>query len=247
MVRTARIKSDSGIYHVMIRGINKQLIIEDEEDNQKLKNILQECKELCGYELYAYCFLGNHIHLLIKEGKESLEQIFKRIGSRYVYYFNQKYKRVGHLFQDRFKSEPIADESYLLTVLSYIHNNPVQAGISKTAAEYRWSSYKAYLEKASFVDVGFVLAMLTKEQFVEMHKRPSQDNILDINEDNFRITDAEALQMIKETYGIDSNGVAGMEMSERNQYIRKFKEMGLSIRQISRVTGVSKGIIERIG
>ncbi|WP_371367084.1 hypothetical protein SRRS_11890 [Sporomusa rhizae] len=246
MARAARIKGESGIYHVMIRGINKQLILEDEEDNQKLKTVLQECRELCGYEIYAYCFLGNHIHLLIKEGKESLEQIFKRIGARYVYYFNQKYKRVGHLFQDRFKSEPIKDESYLLTVLSYIHNNPVQAGMSKKASEYRWSSYEEYMEPSSLVNVEFVLGMITKEQFVELHKRVIKDNILDISEDNFRITDNEAVRMIKETYSVSSSEIAGMEINKRNQYIKKLREKGLSIRQISRVTGVSKGSIEKI-
>ncbi len=114
MARAAREKSNSGIYHIMIRGINKQLILEDNEDNQKLLEVLKECKVLSEYKIYAYCFMGNHIHLLLKVEKENLEQIFKRIGARYVYYYNWKYKRSGHLFQDRFKSEPIDDDSYLL-------------------------------------------------------------------------------------------------------------------------------------
>ena len=246
MPRTARVKSDSGIYHIMIRGINKQLILEDEEDNRKLREVLCQCKEICGYELYAYCFLGNHIHLLIKEGKESLEQIFKRIGSRYVYYFNQKYKRVGHLFQDRFKSEPINDDSYLLMVLIYIHNNPVKAGLGKTVAEYQWSSYSEYLEINSLVDVEFVLEMITKEQFIELHNEDRQPNILDISKDNFRITDAEAIMMVKEVCRVDGSELAGMEITKRNLYIKQLREKGLSIRQISRVTGVSKAIIEKI-
>ena len=246
MVRAARLKTDSGIYHIMLRGINKQLILEDEYDKQKLIEVLQQCKEICGYQIYAYCFLGNHIHLLMKEGKESLEQIFKRIGARYVYYFNQKYKRVGHLFQDRFKSEPINNDSYLLTVLSYIHNNPVQAGVSKTPSEYQWSSYREYMGKNSLIDVEFVLGMITKEQFVDLHKQANQDNILDISENNFKITDAEAVRMIKEVCGVSSNEIAGLDITKRNQHIKKLKESGLSIRQISRVTGVSKGSIEKI-
>jgi len=106
MARLASEKSNSGIYHVMIRGINKQLILD----------VLRKCKVVSEYKIYAYCFLGNHIHLLLKVEKENLEQIFKRIGARYVYCFNQKYKRSGHLFQDRFKSEPIEDDSYSLAV-----------------------------------------------------------------------------------------------------------------------------------
>ena len=247
MVRTARVKSSSGIYHVMLRGINKQLILEDEEDHRKLKEVLRQCKERCGYQLYAYCFLGNHVHLLIKEGKESLEQIFKRIGARYVYYFNQKYKRVGHLFQDRFKSEPIEDDDYLLTVVSYIHNNPVKAGLSKTVDGYQWSSYSEYMESSSFVDVDFVLGMIPREQFMELHNKEIQDSILDIGEDSFRITDAEAILMVKEVCGVDTcSKVVSMDIANRNVYVKELREKGLSIRQISRVTGIGKSIIEKL-
>lgn len=246
VARNARTKSDSNIYHIMIRGINRQLIAVDEEDHQRLKEVLRQCKEVCGYELYGYCFLGNHIHLLMKEGKETLEQIFKRIGSRYVYYFNQKYKRIGHLFQDRFKSEPINDDSYLLTVLTYIHNNPVKAGLNKTAAEYKWSSYKEYLEESSLIDSTFILGMITKEQFVELHKAESQVKVLDIGEDNFRTTDAEAVGMVKELCGADVWELAGMDIAKRKLCIKKLRNKGISIRQISRITGISKGIIERV-
>ena len=125
MPRQARKRAESGIYHVMLRGINQQRIFEDEEDNQRFLQILRECKEIGGFMLLAYCLMGNHVHLLIKEGTESLEQIFKRIGGRFVYWYNVKYQRVGHLFQDRFKSEPVDTDAYLLTVIRYIHQNPV--------------------------------------------------------------------------------------------------------------------------
>lgn len=230
----------------MIRGINRQLIAEDEEDNQKLKEILSQCKEKCGYELYGYCFLGNHIHLLMKEGQESLEQIFKRIGSRYVYYFNQKYKRIGHLFQDRFKSEPINDDGYLLTVLTYIHNNPVKAGLSKTAAGYRWSSYREYMEVSSLIDVELILGMITKGQFVELHKVETQAKVLDIREYNFRMTDEEAIKKVKEICGVNARDLAGIDITKRNLYIKRIYGKGISIRQISRITAISKGIIERM-
>lgn len=102
------------------------------------------------------------------------------------------------------------------------------------------------MEKNSLVDVEFVLGMITKEQFVDLHKQTSQDSILDISEDNFRMTDAEAVRMIKEVYGVNSGEIVGMDITKRNQYIKKLKENGLSIRQISRVTGISKGSIEKI-
>lgn len=124
MPRQARKRSNTQIYHVMLRGINQQQIFEDNEDYAKFIQVIRDCKSLSGFQLFAYCLMGNHIHLLLKETNEPIEQIFRRIGSRYVYWYNVKYRRVGHLFQDRFKSEPIETNEYFLTVLRYIHQNP---------------------------------------------------------------------------------------------------------------------------
>lgn len=246
MARVARLKSNSGIYHVMIRGINKQLILEDDEDNQKFLEVLKECKILSEYKLYAYCFMGNHIHLLMKIEKEDLEQIFKRIGARYVYYYNWKYKRNGHLFQDRFKSEPIDDDSYLLAVLRYIHRNPVEAGLSRSADQYQWSSYNEYLKSNNLVDVGFVLGMMDRDEFVKFHNQQDDEIFLDIRDSKFRMTDVEAKLIIKEVSGAENTTeFLNLSIIDRNIFIKELKERGLSIRQISRVTGVSKGIVEK--
>ena len=136
MPRQARKKSESKIYHVMLRGINQQQIFEDAEDCDKFLEVMRDCKEICQYDVYAYCLMGNHIHLLIKEGTETLEQVFKRICGRFVYWYNVKYRRVGHLFQDRFKSEPVDSNEYLLTVVRYIHQNPIKAGLCKRVSDY---------------------------------------------------------------------------------------------------------------
>jgi len=125
MPRQARQKSESGIYHIMLRGINQQIIFEDEEDSEKFIETLKTYKAISGYKIFAYCLMGNHCHLLLKVEKEDLVLIFKRIAGSYVYWYNWKYYRRGHLFQDRFKSEPVEDDVYFLTVLRYIHQNPV--------------------------------------------------------------------------------------------------------------------------
>lgn len=96
----------------MLRGINQQQIFEDNEDFEKLLQVLKDCKAISEYKIFAYCLMGNHVHLVIKEGKEPIEQIMKRIATRFVYWYNVKYQRVGHLFQDRFKSEPVENNEY---------------------------------------------------------------------------------------------------------------------------------------
>ncbi|WP_122629512.1 transposase [Lucifera butyrica] len=247
MARVARKESSSSIYHVMIRGINKQVILEDDEDNKKFLEVLKVCKELSGYRIYAYCLMGNHIHLLLKVEKEGLEQIFKRLGARYVYYFNQKYKRSGHLFQDRFKSEPVENEDYLITVLRYIHNNPVKAGMSVSVDQYQWNSYNQYIHFASLVDTELVLGMMGIDEFIYLHHQADNETVLDIKEDNFRMTDAEAKMIVKKVCGTESsNDFLYLDIQDRNRFIKELKGKGLSIRQLARITGVSKGIIEKI-
>jgi putative transposase len=85
--------------------------------------------------------MDNHVHLLTNQGEDSISRIMKRIGTSYAHYFNKKYNRIGHLFQDRFKSETVENDSYLLAVTRYIHNNPVKVGIVDCAFQFQWSSY----------------------------------------------------------------------------------------------------------
>lgn len=136
MARVAREKSSTGIYHVTLRGINRQIIFEDDEDYQKFLWTITDTKGKSGYEIYAYCLMSNHIHLLLKETREELGIVFRRIGASYVHWYNWKYKRRGHLFQARYKSEVVETDSYFLTVLRYIHQNPYKADIVKNIADY---------------------------------------------------------------------------------------------------------------
>ena len=114
MPRTARERSRSGIYHIVLRGINKQNVFEEAEDYGKMLELIRLCKAQGGVTLYGYCLMKNHIHLLLKEGKEPLERTMKRLASKYAVWFNTKYQRAGHLFQDRFKSEAVEDPPYFL-------------------------------------------------------------------------------------------------------------------------------------
>ena len=90
MPRKARVISKTKIYHIILQGINQQIIFEDEDDFQYFLEVLSKCKELCGYKIFAYCLMSNHIHLLMEEGTEPLAKIFKRIGDRFVYWYNRK-------------------------------------------------------------------------------------------------------------------------------------------------------------
>ncbi|MBE6788051.1 MAG: transposase [Ruminococcaceae bacterium] len=247
MPRQARKRAESGIYHVMLRGIDRQTIFEDSEDYDYFMGIMQQCRQECGFKLYAYCLMNNHIHILLKAQEEGLETIFKRIGGRYVYYYNVKYRRVGHLFQDRFKSEPVEDDTYFLTVLRYIHQNPVKAKLCKKIEDYPYSSYTEYLYKSTEVDTDFVLSILSKEEYVRYNNEPNNDKCLEIATTTRQaVTDQQARDIIKK-YAHCQTVVEfqSLDDKKKEQYIKKIYEKGVSIRQASRLTGVSKGSVEK--
>ncbi|WP_328589302.1 transposase [Litchfieldia alkalitelluris] len=112
----------------MLRGINRQKIFEDEEDKRKFLDILEKYKRICKFELYSYCLMDNHIHLLIKVSEEEISTVIKRISLSYVYWYNMKYESCGHLFQERFKSEGVDRTVYFLLcfgIFTKIHLRPV--------------------------------------------------------------------------------------------------------------------------
>ena len=249
MPRTGRERSKSGIYHIVLRGSNRQTIFEDEEDAIKFLETLQTYKEKSGYKIYAYCLMGNHVHLLLKEEQEELGIIMRRIGASYVYWYNWKYQRCGHLFQDRYKSEVVEDDRYFLTVLRYIHRNPLKAGIVKNIGEYKWSSYCEYTGKTKMIDTDFALQLFNDDRekaiasFMEFHQITSGDTCLDMDESR-RIIDADAIAIIKRNCSVGHcTDVQSMEVDKRDRCLKVLKDEGLSTRQLARLTGISRGII----
>ena len=185
MPRSARISAESGIYHIMLRGINHQQIFEDDEDYRMFLRVIHSCKKVSKFKVIAYCLMGNHVHLMIKEGEESLEQIFKRVGVRFVIWYNLKYQRTGHLFQDRFRSEAVEDFRYLNTVIVYIHQNPIKAGLCKKLEEYRYSSYVEYLKQPYLVDMDYVNGLVDKETIISNSNTYIDVPCLELEEEKF--------------------------------------------------------------
>ena len=249
MPRTARKKSETDTYHVMLRGTNQQQIFEDDEDREKFLEILDTCKAASGFELFAYCLMGNHVHLLMRTKNENLDKIFKRIGARYVYWYNWKYQRSGHLFQDRFRSEPINNDRSLLAVLRYIHQNPLKVKLCDTLKEYQWSSYHEYIGSSisNLVDTRLLLEMTELDEFIRFNNTTNSDVFLENTTMSFRYSDAEVKELMRKICDRDTVE-AFLELSSnvRDASIKKLYAAGVSIRHMSRLTGVSKGIIERI-
>ena len=246
MPRHARELSNSGIYHIILRGINRQTIFNDDEDYQRFINTLKKYKTVSGYTLYAYCLMNNHIHILLRVGQEKLETILKRIAGSYVYWYNFKYNRIGHLFQDRFKSEPVDSDEYFLTVLRYIHQNPIKARICERLEDYRYSSYIDYLNNRNdFTCIDFAYSILGRNDFFEFNNEINDDKCLDAEEKR-RLTDKDGMELLQQMLkGKPVEVIVDFEEKDKAALISRMKSEGLSIRQISRLTGVSIGIVRK--
>ena len=250
MTRTARTKCASGVYHLIVRGINRQNIFEYPEDREKYLDVLNDVKEISGFKLYGYCLMDNHVHLLIGEGAESIAVVFKRLGARYVMWFNRKYERTGQLFQGRYHSEAIEDDTYLLSALRYIHQNPVKAGLCKKPASFRWSSYGDYLgEGQGITDTAFVLGQFSqdiikqRQLFVEFMDIDGEAH-MDVDQN----TPDAGKEKMRKLCGVESaSAFQALEPGIKDEGVRKLRRSGFSIRQIVRLTGVSFGVVRRLG
>ncbi len=247
MPRMARRKTQTNIYHVILRGNNKQIIFEDDKDYEEFLDVLMYYKRECGFELYAYCLMNNHVHLCIGKEMDELEIIMKRIEVKYVRWYNTKYDRCGHLFQERFKSEPVEEEKYFLTLIRYIHQNPIKSGLEGELGSYRWSSYQDYMTGDSeHIDLERILSYFGDlNKFQKYMKCKSEDQCMEYYAKT-RVPDEEAIMIVKDITGLDSlNEIVKHTTLRRNKWIVEMKKRNLSIRQISRLTGVSKAVIEK--
>ena len=248
MPRTAREKADTNIYHVMLRGINRQNIFEEDKDRMHFMKVLRLCKEQSGFSLHAFALMSNHIHLLIEPADEPLDIIFKRINTRYAVWYNRKYQRAGHLFQDRYRSESVRTEEYYKTVLRYILQNPMKAGIESCPGSYRWSSYLAYREgKGALTDTQYAIDLFgSHEILMDFLEQENDDSVMDEADHDWRLRDESAKEIIcRMTQCSSVSDFQKMDFEEQKGIAVKLYSEGLSMGQIARLTGMSKTTICR--
>ncbi len=256
MPRTARKKSKSGIYHIMLRGANRQEIFHDEKDHVKFLEILERYKMKSEMKVYAWCLMGNHVHLLVKEGNEALAITMKRIGVSYVSFYNWKYRTTGHLFQDRYRSENVESDRYLFAVIRYIHQNPVKVGLVKKPESWNWSSCQAYYGKECdplfLLDSDFILGIFSENRkegmrrFKEYNEMENKDKFMD-DEENRRLSDEEAGKRIGAVVkGYEIASIKSLPKLQRDEIVYKIKKIeGITQRQIARILGISLSLINR--
>ena len=263
MARKARENSISGIYHVMLRGVNRQDIFECEKDYLKFLDLLRRAAfprdeynkpSPPNLAVFAYCLMPNHVHLLVREQDVRISDAIKSITVSYAYYFNQKYDHVGHLFQDRFRSETVNDMAYFISLMRYIHQNPVAGMLCKNVDGYRWSSWCEYnLELPCDVAVCSTESVYDKITFDELNElvnepMPKAQRILDFDNDtSVRLSDNKLREFIRQEIGITEMAtIQHLEKAQRNDVLKRILEFCGNVKQISRITGVSRGVVSKL-
>lgn len=164
MPRAARVKSRSGMYHIMVRSLSEFDLFRDDEDKYKYFELIKKYQYKYGFKVYSYCLMDNHGHLLIDCLGADVSKIMHVVNFCYAQYYNRKYKRRGPVFQDRFKSKPVHDRRYFITLTAYIHNNPKDLeGYADNVAGYPFSSLGDYLNETdhfNILDTSFLKSLV---------------------------------------------------------------------------------------
>lgn len=249
MSREKREKSNSKIYHVMCRALNKQTLFDEEEDYlfylKHLKEISQKYKVI----IYAYCLMTNHIHILIYDKNEMINQFMKSLNTTYAKYYNKKYGRTGYVFNDRYHSEPVENMKYLLTVIRYIHQNPVKAMICKNTYDYKFTSIHAYRRNAGnylqIVNTKAIYKKFDKKEFLSWNEIENHDRCMDIM--NNKLKDADVAELLFKTIKV-KNKKEYLEKSEAEKVVAIMKLIDISIplMQISRVSGLYYNKLQKL-
>jgi len=246
MPRRPRILSDSGMYHIVMRGNNKQNLFIEESDYifflKRLKKYLAETD----IHLYAYCLMTNHSHLLIGNVKNNLSTFMKKLCVSYAIYFNTKYERTGHLFQDRFKSEPITSSQQFKVTLRYILLNPSKAGLSKNHI-YKWNSYNNMISGDKIIKIEYISQEFGNiKNALDFISQNNNDHCMDFDAKTM-LNDYHCLKFIRKHLKIyNPITISGLSQKKKQKTISILKAAGFSYRAISRVTEISRGELKRL-
>ncbi|MDD2447949.1 MAG: transposase [Tissierellia bacterium] len=167
MGRKPRLEYPGGVYHIIQRGNNREYIFGNDHDKRFIIDLIKEYRDKLKFDLYGYVIMSNHYHLILKLSDVPLQDIMHRINNKYSRNFNKTYNRTGHVFENRYKGILVIDDKYLLSLLRYVHQNPVLARMCKWVSDYPWSSDRLYRlnnKSNGIVNIDFILDIFTKDR-----------------------------------------------------------------------------------
>lgn len=211
MPRIPRDSYQTSFFHIIVQGIKKEYIFNEKKFIESYRNLLISYEEKSEIKLLAYCIMNNHAHVLIyTDSTEKMSRYMKCINTIFATYYNTENKRVGYVFRNRFKSEPIYDENYLINCISYIHNNPVKAKMVESLEQYKYSSYNDYINEKGIVTPEKLELLFGKNKF---------------KIDDFKLMHSKKISSYKyEEYDKETEEIIDEFLEERNKTFEEVKD-----------------------
>lgn len=181
MPRNPRNSYQTSFFHIIVQGIKKEYIFNEDKFLNSYKNLLITYESKYNIQLLSYCIMNNHAHILIYTDRvEEMSEYMKCVNTIFATYYNTENKRVGYVFRNRYKSEPIYNQKYLINCIAYIHNNPVKAGMVKYPKEYKYSSYNDYIYQRGIITrekllLVFKIEKIDINEFIRIHSKNKYD------------------------------------------------------------------------
>jgi len=248
MPRRLRIET-LGYHHVYNRGVAKGKVFEDERDKANFIELLASVAREYKFNIHSFCLMDNHYHILIENTRENLSSGMRQLNAQYASYFNKRHARVGHLWQDRFKSWYVLDQSYLFTLFKYIESNPVKAKMTQAIGEYMYCATYSILRDAvpPFLQNAFVLREYNTSELLQLLGVPMSEaerqTIDAFHQTRYKHEEGFVQEVHKEK--LEDYFLHVTNKSERNEAIQKAYEDGYTKSELARkvilsVAGVSK-------
>ena len=244
MARRPRIDI-AGYYHIVNRGVEQRVVFETKEDYEHFEALMCLHAKSFGITIHNYCLMSNHYHLLIELTRPNLSKFMRQLNMNYAIYFNKKYQRVGHLWQGRFKSWYVTDEAYLFTLMRYIEQNPLKAGMVKDIAHYPYSSYHHFIDENT-------LPECLKEAWIALNYKEDKEAIEAFLTQPVDMTQLQELKkassLVEAPYIDNKPDIQKLQRmfenitdkKERNTQILKAIEQGYSQHMIAKVLGITQ-------
>ena len=243
-----------GTYHIINRGVEQRVVFKESADYEHFEELMCFYAKSYNITIHNYCLMSNHYHLLIEIKEENLSKFMRQLNMNYAIYFNKKYKRVGHLWQGRFKSWYVTDEAYFYTLMRYIEQNPLKANVVKNLEAYPYSSYHYFLNYKE-------IPKCLKDSWIAANYKDDKEAIkafLTTSVDNTQLQELKIASSLIATPDIDKRPKIEdcqklfqniNDIKERNKQILKAIEQGFSQHMIAKVLGISQqavhGVVKR--
>lgn len=244
MPRIARQYLCTSFFHVMVQGINKEFIFKKDKYIKRYLYVMQKNLDKEQIRIIAFCIMNNHAHILmqIKDVKE-LSKFMQKVNSIYAKYYNyMENERVGYVFRDRYKMEPILDKRQLIQCVKYIHQNPVKANMVDKMSQYKYSSYHYYQDREIEENEIF-----TKEEirFICNENKPSEEEFLDIDFNIEKKIDNCISEFVRK------ENIKVFEIFEKDDILKKLikylkQSKNIKYTDIMKRLEITKGTMERL-